>query len=95
MRIHNLVEEHAVESYDRLRPHFPAFCGCDTCKGDVLVYTLNRLPARYVASREGTVLTEINLDRNQVRTQIDVVLMEAFRRVAIAPPCGKATPQQL
>lgn len=95
MRIHNLVEEHVLEAYDGLKAHFPAFCGCDTCRADVLVYALNRLPARYVASREGTVLTEINLDRNQVRTQIDVVLMEAFRRVAIAPRCTQAKPQPL
>ena len=95
MRIHNLVEEHVLEAYDGLRSHFPAFCGCEICRADVLVYALNRLPARYVASREGTVLTEINLDRNQVRTQIDVVLMEAFRRVAIAPRCGQAKPQPL
>jgi competence protein ComFB len=95
MRIHNLVEEHVLEAYDGLKAHFPTFCGCDMCRADVLVYALNRLPARYVASREGTVLTEINLDRNQVRTQIDVVLMEAFRRVAIAPRCKKAKPQSL
>ena len=95
MKIHNLVEEHVLEAYDGLTAHFPAFCGCEVCRADVMVYTLNRLPARYVASREGTVLTEINLDRNQVRTEIDVVLMEAFRRVALAPKCGKAKPQAL
>jgi competence protein ComFB len=95
MRIHNLVEEHVHEAYEGLRSHFPSFCGCDVCRADVLVYTLNRLPARYVASREGTVLTEINLDRQQVRTQLDVVLMEAFRRVAVAPRCKLAKPRAL
>lgn len=93
--IQNQVEHHVMQAYQALQPHFPSFCGCDTCRADVLVYALNRLPARYVASREGTVLTEINLDRNQVRTQIDVVLMEAFRRVAIAPRCTQAKPQPL
>ena len=93
--IRNLVEEHVIAAYDSLRPHFPAFCGCDTCRGDALVYALNRLPARYVASLEGSVLTEINLDRNQVRAQIDVMMVEAIRRVALVPRCGKVAPQTL
>lgn len=87
--IRNLVQEHVLEAFNTLRGHFPDFCGCDTCRGDVLVYALNRLPARYVASREGTIISELNLDRSQNRTDIDVVLMDAFRRVNLAPRCGR------
>ena len=46
--IRNLVEDHVFAAYDQLRSHFPDFCGCDTCRGDVYVYALNRVPARYV-----------------------------------------------
>lgn len=95
MKLHNLVEEHALEAYTQVRAHFPTFCGCDLCRGDALVYALNRLPARYVASLEGSVLTEINLDRNQMRAQIDVALVDAVRRVALVPRCGKVEPQSL
>ncbi len=87
--IQNLVEQHVLTAYDNLRPRFPDFCGCDTCRGDVLVYTLNRLPARYVASREGTVITELTLDGNQSRATIDVTLMEGMRKVSLAPRCSK------
>jgi competence protein ComFB len=88
--IQNLVEEHVIAAYDQLRPHFPDFCGCPVCRGDVLVYALNRLPARYVASREGTVITELNLDKDQSRATIDVAVMEGFRKVHLAPRCGRA-----
>jgi Late competence development protein ComFB len=91
--IQNLVEEHVIGAYDQLRPHFPDFCGCPVCRGDVLVYALNRLPARYVASREGTVITELNLDKDQSRASIDVAVMEGFRKVHLAPRCGR-TPAQ-
>lgn len=93
--IHNRVEEHAREAYHRMVTHFPAFCGCDLCQGDVLVYALNRLPARYVASREGTVITELSLDKQQNKVSIDVVVMDAIRKVAFAPRCGKVEPQRL
>jgi hypothetical protein len=88
--INNLVESRVLAAYDTLRPQIADFCGCDVCRGDVLVYVLNRLPARYVASREGTVMTELTLDSDQNRINMDVVMMEGFRKVTMAPRCGKA-----
>ena len=86
--IHNLVEEHVRASYESLRPRFPSFCGCDVCREDALVYTLNRVPSRYVSSRTGSVLTEVNLEKDQNRTAIDVAMLDGFRKVSLAPRCG-------
>jgi hypothetical protein len=80
----------ARREYARLRPRFPAFCGCETCAGDVLVYALNRLSPHYVSTRQGEVLTEISLSSDQEKAKLDVVLMEGLRRVALAPRCGAA-----
>ena len=57
--IHNLVEARVQTMYDELRPQMVGFCGCEVCRGDVLVYALNRLTARYVATNEGKVMTEL------------------------------------
>jgi len=86
--IQNQVEHHVLQAYQALQPHFPGFCGCEVCRADVLVYALNRLPARYVASLEGTVITELNLDQQQMRAQIDVVVMEGLRQVSARRRCG-------
>jgi late competence development protein ComFB len=87
--IRNLVEDHVVSAYDSMRPHFPDFCGCETCREDALVYTLNRIPARYVATPTGSVVTEINLEKNQSRAAIEVAMMDALRKVSMAPRCEK------
>ena len=87
--IKNLVEEHGFAAYDQLRKHFPEFCGCETCRGDVLVYALNRIPARYVNTLEGSVVTEFNLDRDQSRAAIEVMLMEGLRKGSVAPRCDR------
>jgi competence protein ComFB len=95
--IKNLVEEHVTAAYATLRPHFPAFCGCDLCREDVLTYALNRVPPRYVSRREGSVVTEVNLEKEQSRAAIEVVVMEALRKISVAPRCGKrgeVMPQQ-
>ncbi|MFI5234095.1 MAG: late competence development ComFB family protein [Gemmatimonadales bacterium] len=86
----NLVEEHVTQRYDALLSSIAGFCGCKICRSDVLVYALNRLPARYVATTEGAVLSEIALDRDQTRVATEVVLLEAFRKVGMAPRCGAA-----
>ena len=86
--IKNLVEDHVTAAYEMLRPHFPAFCGCDLCREDVLTFALNRLPPRYVARREGSVVTEVNLEKEQSRAAIEVVVMEALRKISVAPRCG-------
>lgn len=74
--------------YDKLRPQLPRFCGCDTCRGDVLVFALNRLSPHYVSTRQGEVLTELNLETDQERAKLDVALLEGFRKVGLAPRCG-------
>lgn len=90
----NVTLEGAQREYERLRPQFTAFCGCETCRGDVLVYALNRLAPHYVSTRQGEVLTSLSLGTDQEMAKLDVVLMEGFRKVALAPRCG-AQPVQL
>jgi competence protein ComFB len=86
--IHNLAEEHVNAAYDSLRPRFPEFCGCEICRDDALVFALNRIPARYVSSLQGSVLTEVSLEKDQNRAAIEVAMMDGLRKISIAPRCG-------
>jgi competence protein ComFB len=87
--IRNAVEDHAADAYTRLVTHFGDFCGCDTCRLDVLVYALNRLPPRYVIGLEGSVVTDVSLDKDQNRAAIEVAIMEGIRKVKLAPRCER------
>jgi competence protein ComFB len=80
--------EATQKEYERLRPQYSAFCGCDTCRGDVLVFALNRLSPHYVSTRQGEILTELSLGTDQEMAKLTVVLIEGYRRVALAPRCG-------
>src|SRR2546422_4300171 len=86
--------EPGQREYAKLRPQLPRFCGCDTCRGDVLVFALNRLAASYVSTPQGEVLVELRLDSDQEKAKLDVALLEGFRKVGLAPRCG-AKPVQL
>jgi hypothetical protein len=94
--IRNLAEDHVLQAYDSLRHHFPGFCGCEVCRADVVVFTLNRVAPRYVATLAGSVLTEVNLETEQSRAPIDVAMMEGFRKVSLAPGCAtRGTPRRV
>lgn len=84
----NVTLDAAQRGYARLTGRFPAFCGCEICRGDVLVYALNRLPPHYVSTRQGEVLTELGLESDQEKARLDVILLEGLRKVALAPRCG-------
>ena len=82
------MEEHVAQAYDAMRAHFPDFCGCEVCREDAVVFTLNRVPAKYVATRTGSVVTGVNLEKEQSRAAIEVAMMEAMRKISLAPRCG-------
>ena len=86
--IHNLAEEHVQVSYESLLSRFPDFCGCDICRDDAMVYALNRVPARYVSTQQGSVITEVSLEKDQNRAVIDVAMMDGLRRISLSPRCG-------
>lgn len=85
--IRNMVEDHVRTSFESLRSHFKDFCGCELCVEDVQVFALNRMPPRYVTSLEGQAITELALEKQQHRAEIDVVVMEALRKISLAPRC--------
>ena len=88
MGVTNVAMEVAQREYESLRETFPKFCGCDTCRGDVLIYALNRLAPHYVSTRQGEILTELSLASDQEKARLDVALLDGFRKVAAAPRCG-------
>jgi hypothetical protein len=89
----NVTLEVVQREYGRLRERLPKFCGCATCQGDVIVYALNRLAPHYVSTREGEVLTGLSLGGDQEKAKLDVALLEAFRKVGLAPRCGAKSVQ--
>jgi len=81
-----------AREYERLRPTFPEFCGCETCRDDVMVFALNRVRPRYVTRRRGAVLARVRMERDQELADLSVALVEGFRRVHEAPRPGHDRP---
>jgi hypothetical protein len=81
----NVMEHHVIQAYDRLKTSVANFVDTPEHREDVIVYTLNRLPSRYVVTHEGKAVTEALLDSLQQRAAIDIQVLEALRQVAKVP----------
>jgi hypothetical protein len=85
----NVVEDQVASLYAELLPTVPeAHPGCAVCREDVMVYALNRLPAHYVATLKGEVLSRLDIQVGQASTDATVAMLEGFRSVARSPRCG-------
>ena len=88
MAVINLNEEIVAQEYERLVPTFEGFCGCSTCRDDVLVFALNQLRPRYVTQRRGGVLQHLRMQDDQSLADVAVALAGGFRIVMNAPRPG-------
>ena len=87
----NVAEEFVRTLYRELRPSAQhVHDACQVCEEDVLVYALNRMQPQYVSTQKGEVLSRLESQVGQNRTDATVAIMEGFRFVAANPRCGRA-----
>ena len=83
-----------AREYEHLKGTVPGFCGCASCRDDVMVFTLNRLSPRYVATPHGEVISKVGMERSQEQANVSMALVEALRRVHQAPRQGHSAPAE-
>ena len=87
----NLLEDAVLRIYEDLVAKTPSACACGSCKEDALAYVLNKTRPRYSGGTDtGMALIALDLQKDQTRAQLAVVVMDAIRRVAANPRHPKA-----
>ena len=82
----NLLEDAVLRIYEDLVAKTPGACACESCKEDALAYVLNKTRPRYSGGTDtGMALIALDLQKDQTRAQLAVVVMDAIRRVAANP----------
>ena len=87
MKVQNLMEEYVqgrvTELYDRLEETKPSWlnCTCESCRLDVLTYTLNKVHPLYVVSGRGVIHSSQMID-SQVKADVDALVIEGIRTVS-------------
>jgi hypothetical protein len=82
----NFLESLVTEIYDELRARTPGACGCDACRTDVMAFVLNNTRPRYSGGADtGRALISLDMQKDQTRAEIAVMVLDAMQRVAANP----------
>lgn len=58
--LRNLTEDMVIHKLDQMIDQLDC-CKCDNCRLDIASYALNRLPAKYVATTQGELLSKLSI----------------------------------
>ena len=79
----NLLADTVIGIYDDLLAKMPARCACASCKEDALA---NKTRPRYSGGTDtGMALIALDLQKDQTRAQLAVIVLDAIQRVAANP----------
>jgi competence protein ComFB len=82
----NLLEGAIEAVYGDLRAQNPEYCNCTNCRTDVMAIALNSARPRYGGGADvGHALMAVDLQKDQTRATIAVLVLDAMRRVAASP----------
>ncbi len=84
-KIENYIEKIVREELHILCEKDMTICKCPNCYQDILTLTLNNLPAMYVSSDIGHIMTMFNLSKDQLQAQVMVELLKAVEKVKQNP----------
>ena len=82
--LRNIMEDIVMKRIDDILPTLNC-CQCKACKLDIASYALNRLPAKYVVTTQGELLSRIDSLDLQFETSITARITEASMVVAKQP----------
>ena len=86
--LHNYTEDFVLDKMEELiieSDEFEDICTCQNCLLDIASYTLNRIPAKYIASPRGSLHAKLIEFEHQVNVDIVSVLTKAIRIVSKNP----------
>lgn len=85
--LYNNTQKIVLEIMEDLlnKPEYQHICTCHQCLKDIASYTLNRLPAKYIANHPEKLETKILEFENKVNINVLTILKKAIKVVSNHP----------
>lgn len=80
----NIMEEIVLANLDKVISE-TGCCGCEMCRSDVVTYTLNRLPPKYVTTRKGELFSLLDTQLFQNAADIIFAMSKSAKQVKENP----------
>lgn len=85
--LRNLTEDIVIGELDEMIDKLDC-CKCDLCRLDIASFALNRLPAKYVATTQGELISRISIIDNEYRMQVATEITKGAELVKRNPRHG-------
>ena len=86
------LERTVREIHAKLTETHAEFCSCAQCADDVAAMVMNQTRPRYTTTGLGWAVENADLDSDQTRAALSVLIFDAMRRVAEQPRHPPAAP---
>lgn len=80
----NIMEDYVSATLNRISDDLDC-CKCEKCRLDINCFALNRLPAKYVATTQGELMTKLCQFDNQFETKVIAELTAAAAQISKNP----------
>jgi len=84
IRPKNYMEDIVIRYMGRIMADINC-CKCQACLMDIAAYALNRLPSKYIVTREGEVYSRLLELEQQFETDVIIAIMKAIEVVSKNP----------
>jgi competence protein ComFB len=82
--LRNLTEDMVIQKLDEMLDSLDC-CKCDNCRLDIASYALNRLPAKYVATTQGELISKLSYIDNDFAMRIITEITRGSEKVKKQP----------
>lgn len=82
--LRNITEEIVLRKIEQLRNNLNC-CKCEQCRLDIASYTLNRLPAKYVVTTQGELLSRLDSLEPQYEATLTTTILQGAMLVNMYP----------
>ena len=82
--LRNLMEDIVIHRLDELLPKLDC-CQCNQCRLDIASYALNRLPAKYVVTTQGELLSKLDTFSTQFEASVTTQITQASIQIKNSP----------
>ncbi|MFA9381451.1 MAG: late competence development ComFB family protein [Acetanaerobacterium sp.] len=85
LQVKNIMEEVVWQKIESILSHVDNCCRCTKCKNDIMAITLNNVPSKYVASKQGEMYSKITACDLQNDTRLSAIITSAILYVKDHP----------
>ncbi|MCK8826810.1 late competence development ComFB family protein [Natroniella acetigena] len=86
-KLHNHTEDVVLDKLQKLltEKEFEDICICEQCLIDMASYALNSLPAKYITTTRGNVMTRLDEFEEQSQIDFDLKVIQAIQTISKNP----------